>query len=116
MATTMLVMATDTATATGAVVLCPGQGAQAVGMGRAWFEGSDAARDVFERADAFLIPHRGRHASKAAHQRSSRVRVVHGEVEAFVVGEQQGEGPQVAIGQAADSCRQLGDSCRQPAL
>ena len=43
--------------------------------------------------------HRGRHRAKAAHQRSSRVRVAHGEVEALVVGEQQGEGPQVAIGQ-----------------
>ena len=52
-----------------------------------------------ERADAFAIPHRGRHASKAAHQRSSRVRVAHGEVEALVVGEQQGEGPQVSIRQ-----------------
>lgn len=33
-------------------ILCPGQGAQAVGMGRAWAESSDAARRVFERADA----------------------------------------------------------------
>ena len=48
-----------------------------------------------ERADAVAIPHRGRHAPKPAHQRSSRVRVAHGEVEALVVGEQQGEGPQI---------------------
>ena len=52
-----------------------------------------------ERADTFAIPHRGRHRAEAAHERSSRVRVVHGEVEALVVGEQQGEGPQVAIRQ-----------------
>lgn len=37
-----------------AIVLCPGQGAQAVGMGRAWAEGSAAAREVFDRADAVL--------------------------------------------------------------
>ncbi len=36
------------------VVLCPGQGAQAVGMGQAWFAASRAAREVFERADADL--------------------------------------------------------------
>ncbi len=36
------------------VVLCPGQGAQAVGMGRAWAERSPEARQVFERADAIL--------------------------------------------------------------
>lgn len=34
--------------------LCPGQGAQAVGMGRAWFEASAAAKAVFARADATL--------------------------------------------------------------
>lgn len=34
--------------------LCPGQGAQAVGMGRSWFDASDAARAVFEEADAVL--------------------------------------------------------------
>ena len=37
-----------------AVVLCPGQGAQAVGMGRQWFDASAAAREVFEEADAVL--------------------------------------------------------------
>lgn len=36
------------------VILCPGQGAQAVGMGRAWFERSPGARAVMERAEAQL--------------------------------------------------------------
>ena len=36
------------------VILCPGQGAQAVGMARAWYETSAEAKDVFERADAVL--------------------------------------------------------------
>jgi [acyl-carrier-protein] S-malonyltransferase len=36
------------------VVLCPGQGAQAVGMGRAWCERSAAARTVFAEADQVL--------------------------------------------------------------
>jgi [acyl-carrier-protein] S-malonyltransferase len=36
------------------IILCPGQGAQAVGMGRAWFEKSAAARSVFEEADRVL--------------------------------------------------------------
>jgi len=36
------------------VILCPGQGAQVVGMGKAWAEGSTAARAVFERADEVL--------------------------------------------------------------
>ena len=35
----------------GTVVLCPGQGAQAVGMGRAWAEASLAARAIFDEAD-----------------------------------------------------------------
>jgi [acyl-carrier-protein] S-malonyltransferase len=39
---------------TALVLLCPGQGAQAVGMGRAWFEASPEARSVFERADRLL--------------------------------------------------------------
>jgi [acyl-carrier-protein] S-malonyltransferase len=38
----------------GQVILCPGQGAQAVGMGRAWFEASAAARRTFEQADVLL--------------------------------------------------------------
>jgi [acyl-carrier-protein] S-malonyltransferase len=36
------------------IVLCPGQGAQAVGMGRAWCEASVAARRTFEEADDAL--------------------------------------------------------------
>ncbi|MEO1583755.1 MAG: ACP S-malonyltransferase [Planctomycetota bacterium] len=35
-------------------VICPGQGAQAVGMGMAWAERSPAARAVFDEADAIL--------------------------------------------------------------
>ncbi len=36
------------------VILCPGQGAQAVGMGRAWADASTEARRVFDEADAIL--------------------------------------------------------------
>ncbi|MFT3686229.1 MAG: acyltransferase domain-containing protein [Phycisphaerales bacterium] len=36
------------------VVLCPGQGAQVVGMGKAWFDASTEARAVFEEADRVL--------------------------------------------------------------
>lgn len=36
------------------VVLCPGQGAQHVGMGRAWAEAATAARDTFAEADQIL--------------------------------------------------------------
>ncbi len=36
------------------VVLCPGQGAQAVAMGRAWFDKSPEARKVFDEADRIL--------------------------------------------------------------
>jgi len=36
------------------VALCPGQGAQAVGMGAKWAQASPAAREVFDRADAVL--------------------------------------------------------------
>ena len=35
-------------------MLCPGQGAQAVGMAKAWFDESPEARAVFERAEAVL--------------------------------------------------------------
>ncbi len=35
-------------------ILCPGQGAQAVGMGQAWHEQSDAARKVFDQANDVL--------------------------------------------------------------
>ncbi|MCZ6542249.1 MAG: ACP S-malonyltransferase [Planctomycetota bacterium] len=37
-----------------AVILCPGQGAQAVGMGKAWHEASEAARRIFAQADEAL--------------------------------------------------------------
>jgi [acyl-carrier-protein] S-malonyltransferase len=36
------------------ILLCPGQGAQTVGMGRAWFDASPEARQVFEQADKAL--------------------------------------------------------------
>jgi [acyl-carrier-protein] S-malonyltransferase len=36
------------------VVLCPGQGAQAVGMGKAWYDASPEARAVFDQADRIL--------------------------------------------------------------
>lgn len=35
-------------------MLCPGQGAQTVGMAKAWYDASPEARGVFERADAVL--------------------------------------------------------------
>jgi len=35
-------------------VLCPGQGAQAIGMGRAWADAAPEAAAVFDRADAIL--------------------------------------------------------------
>ncbi|NBX35897.1 MAG: ACP S-malonyltransferase [Planctomycetes bacterium] len=36
------------------IILCPGQGAQTPGMGRAWFESSAAAAAIFQRADAIV--------------------------------------------------------------
>lgn len=39
---------------TSIILLCPGQGAQRVGMGRAWAEASPLAREVFDRADRVL--------------------------------------------------------------
>lgn len=36
------------------IVLCPGQGAQGVGMGRAWYDASPESRRVFEQADRQL--------------------------------------------------------------
>lgn len=39
---------------TAQIILCPGQGAQVVGMGRAWALASPEAGRVFERADAAL--------------------------------------------------------------
>jgi [acyl-carrier-protein] S-malonyltransferase len=41
-------------TADGIVLLCPGQGAQAVGMGRAWTEAAPEAAAVFAQADGIL--------------------------------------------------------------
>ena len=35
-------------------ILCPGQGAQVVGMGKDFYDASPAAREVFERANAAL--------------------------------------------------------------
>jgi len=40
-------------------ILCPGQGAQAVGMGRGWFENSPAAAAIFAQADAILVERLG---------------------------------------------------------
>lgn len=42
-------------TGTAKVILCPGQGAQAVGMGKAWYDASPEARAVFEEADRTLV-------------------------------------------------------------
>lgn len=39
---------------TPSIILCPGQGAQAVGMGKAWFDASPEARSTFELADRIL--------------------------------------------------------------
>ena len=41
---------TDTPT----IILCPGQGAQAAGMGQAWHDASDAAKQVFAEANDVL--------------------------------------------------------------
>ena len=38
----------------GLIILCPGQGAQKAGMGKAWHDVSLAARTIFEEADAIL--------------------------------------------------------------
>src|SRR5687767_10409211 len=35
-------------------ILCPGQGAQVVGMGKDFFDASDVARKVFETANSIL--------------------------------------------------------------
>lgn len=43
-----------TATVKNIVMLCPGQGAQAVGMGRAWCERFEPARRTFEEAESLL--------------------------------------------------------------
>jgi [acyl-carrier-protein] S-malonyltransferase len=39
------------------IFLCPGQGAQAVGMAREWADHSTAARETFDEADAILAGH-----------------------------------------------------------
>lgn len=36
------------------IILCPGQGAQTVGMGKAWVEAHPAAKETFDQADAAL--------------------------------------------------------------
>ena len=36
------------------IVLCPGQGAQSVGMGKGWFDASTEAKAIFARADEIL--------------------------------------------------------------
>ena len=36
------------------IILCPGQGAQAIGMGKLWSETSEAARAIFEQGDEIL--------------------------------------------------------------
>lgn len=41
------------------IALCPGQGAQVVGMGKAWAERSTAARAVFDRADRVVADRLG---------------------------------------------------------
>ena len=46
-------------TANGSIILCPGQGAQVVGMGRAWYEVSAAARATFDEADEILADQLG---------------------------------------------------------
>ncbi|MCA9279966.1 MAG: ACP S-malonyltransferase [Phycisphaeraceae bacterium] len=44
----------STSVATGLIVLCPGQGAQAVGMGKMWCEKSQNAKAVFDLADGIV--------------------------------------------------------------
>lgn len=44
----------ETAASHGKIILCPGQGAQIVGMGRKWYDASPEARAVFDKADAVL--------------------------------------------------------------
>jgi len=41
-------------TSTHTVILCPGQGAQSVGMGRTWAQASEVARRTFAEAEALL--------------------------------------------------------------
>ena len=39
---------------TNVAILCPGQGAQAVGMGKTWCDASPAAKQTFDEADQVL--------------------------------------------------------------
>jgi [acyl-carrier-protein] S-malonyltransferase len=52
------------------VILCPGQGAQAAGMGKAWFAASVAAREVFAKADAVMASIDGASAALGGHSLS----------------------------------------------
>jgi [acyl-carrier-protein] S-malonyltransferase len=45
---------TQTRTAVGDILLCPGQGAQHVGMGKSWYDADAEARATFEAADDLL--------------------------------------------------------------
>ena len=36
------------------IIVCPGQGAQAIGMGKVWADASSEARAVFDTADSVL--------------------------------------------------------------
>jgi [acyl-carrier-protein] S-malonyltransferase len=46
------------------IILCPGQGAQAITMGQLWSQTSEAARAIFEQADEFLSDSLGAPLSK----------------------------------------------------
>lgn len=46
------------------VILCPGQGAQAVGMGKSWHDASEAAANTFKEADEILADSLGAPLSK----------------------------------------------------
>ena len=42
------------------ILLCPGQGAQKIGMGKAWYDASPAAKSIFDEADDVLGDSLGR--------------------------------------------------------
>lgn len=46
------------------IILCPGQGAQIVGMGKSWYDASPNAAKVFDRADEILGDRLGERLSK----------------------------------------------------
>ncbi len=50
----MSTMPPMTRTATSTVILCPGQGAQHVGMGKSWYDSSDVAKQTFDAANDIL--------------------------------------------------------------